>query len=857
MANTLTQVFLGRYKTGAENDFGIVGTDTIRASVYDAAAVDCWVVKFGGRVGKYTATAPTARYVLHKSNSGTQPDGLLGYGPQFTPNTSMQDASGGAVYRTDVNSNNGTGPSNSAIPVAAGVIVALSAHAKGAQLGHGMVAAADISKPNEQFFERSWGTNAPPDPFGGASIGVQGWMQLWAEGWQNVAPEAPANVAPSGDITSLTPTITGEFRDKNGNYGSDSGLGVDTGDWMTGAQVQVRRKSDAVSFWDNTYAVTTGERDAEVSSVVYAGTTLVRGTVYQVRVRHKDFFGTWGAWSDWQDFTPSAQGTVTLAGTPTGKTNSLTPAFAFSWTHQTGLSTNAAIVRLYKDGVLVATSGTIAITVANNASGSIPWASTGFATLEPGRNHSYDVQARDTGNVWSAFSGKRAFSTDAAPGIPTSLSPANNVVLSSSARPVLTCVAADADDVAAAMTVKARIKNNAGAVLQTRVMTYVAGSSPPQWTYTTVAGDFNTVGTYKWDAYSYDGFLYSGGQTVEANATKSPEAVFQWLAVPSVTITAPTSGSTITTDRPVVTWTVSAQTKYQVDFYVAGTGTLIFSTGLVTDSVARSYQIPSGYLHNGNAIDIKVTVENASLQGSAVASNVTLTYATPASPARLTATAVAIGDDPIPSAVQLDWDDYSGTAFASYVVERSDLAVPLVKILSAGQSSYVDYHAPVGVEVEYRVRVTELRGTDEVSSAASVVTVKVDLRGMALVSAANPAALRFVVRGWKARAFAVQGEEAEYLTWGGDAPTAVASPQSWLEGSVSVLLAEDEGDPAELKAALEAIGRDGGVISYRDRFTREWMRIPRGGLKFDQGRSGRVTAEIALRGVDYAEGVTS
>ncbi len=97
-------------------------------------------------------------------------------------------------------------------------------------------------------------------------------------------------------------------------------------------------------------------------------------------------------------------------------------------------------------------------------------------------------------------------------------------------------------------------------MLFSRAGTLVAG----QYQYQVTATDFATYTTYKWDAYAYDGALYSGTQTVLANAVASSEQTIVYAQGPVVTITSPADGSTQVSSAVNVVWTATGQVKWEV-----------------------------------------------------------------------------------------------------------------------------------------------------------------------------------------------------------------------------------------------------------------------------------------------------
>jgi hypothetical protein len=868
MANVLNRVRVGRYKVSADEAIATITAGRIQGNIFQPAAENFFADRFRARIGRPSGgLKPNGIFGVYEAGGGSAPDDLYAESDGvFLLSEIMDDPDGGVVLTKFFNWTRNEGTLESGwLAVESGLRLALMVYVSSTSgnLNIGKVTAATGDEPNENAYWKTLGdVGELPAVFGAVNtIASFGTAQAWIEGWENLPPVSPSSIFPTGEVSSVTPEIGGRFRDRNGTYGATSDTGIDSGDHLNRAEVEVRRKSDNRLEYTSVYSCSQAEIDDEVSRRVYgtggAINALVRGTTYKVRVRHSDHFDEFGSWSDYQEFTPASLGSIDLTGLlPSGKTDALQPNYNFRWNHSGGLGLDRAQLRLYKDGALLGTGTEHVVSVANGATGFIPHGTIfAIGDLIPGGNYEFSIRGRDTGLAWSQYSPRQAFNVDASPGVPSNLSPIASQVISSAVRPSLMATVTDSDDAPGDVTVKFRIKNSGGTILQTRNGVYQAGTNPPRYRYDTIAADFNVVGTYKFDVYSFDGYLYSGGVTVEANAVKSGEATFVWAVIPTVDITSHNDGGSIATDTPIIIWTVTNQTTYQVRVIRDADGVVLWDTGIVANTATRQVTVPAGILHHGDLVDFEVIVVYSSVSGSNRAQDVLVDYPAPAFPGGLTATIIRVGDEKQFSAVDLDWNAYTGSAFAGWLIERSDLDHPLQIITAVGETHYTDYHAPGGVEVSYSVRVLESFAGDTFSSVPAEVSANLQVEGFLIVSASNPEGLRIASRSWRVQDFQSEGDEAEYLTWGGDAPTAVQSPQSWMVGSVSVLLAPEEiGDVAAARAAIVALGKDGGTVSYRDQFQRLWMRIPRGGVKLGNARAGRVEAEISLRASDYFEG---
>jgi hypothetical protein len=822
---------------------GYIGDPTVPKSTW------FHTMKFRG--GKAPGSNVTARPIVYAS--GSVPGSLVQSFNTVSVTNAVGENAAGVIYSS---SPDGV----EAFMGSSGSRYGFVVHARVGFLIVKMSNASDISGFDEKFYERTgYSSSTPPNPSGMSSIGTQGHMQIWLEGDANVSPVAPINVSPSGSVFSTTPTILASFRDQNGSYGDSVSPSLNVGDYMVQCRIEVQRKLDQVEFWDHTYTVSPAERDANQSSRVYGNgggsTALVRGTVYQVRVSHADRFGSWGPASSWIDFTPVALGSMVVTSPSTDeKVDDLTPNVGFTWNHVDSLGMNQVRALFYRSGSLIETSVDYALSVAAGASSTFNWSNMGIATaLLPGQVHSVKIQGRDTNSIWSALSPEVRFFTDAAPGVPTNLSPSGGVILPSSSYPVLTCKCVDSDD--ADPIVKAEILTGAGSLISTRTMSLVGGSSDT-YQYQTTGSDLASEGDFKFRCYSGDGYLWSGGVESEGSATRSSEALFSWASVPAVSVTDPVSSGSISDASPTVSWTVTDQDKFRVRIIDTSDDSEVYSSGPIVDSVSRSWPIAAGYVRNGEIYDFEVGVEDDSLWGYGLATNVEVAYIPPPSPANLLVVPGVVGDEIYATYADISWDPYEGSDFNSYVIRRVGLERPLVRITTQEESHFQDHHAP-SLGAVYEVVTVINAGIDELvaSEEATGGLGILGIQGVCMVSLANPTTERFVSRQWSDIEFSLTGIEEDVMPRGATAPLVKRGSSLWHEGEVSIPLVPELGNPEEMKSGIEALARSRG-FSYRDRNGfRLFCRIPAGSLSISRDRGGRYEAEFDLVQVMYIEGV--
>lgn len=815
----LTTVRYGRYSASAEVVYGVIGTSNIRACVFNSATQNVWVHTLGGWIRKSGGTNSTVRFGLYGTTSNN-PSTRLGYTSSISVTSTSFTSRTASVSVTD------SSPLQTAIKLASGSLYSIAILSTTASTDHTMATAASISATNEQFYNKS-GTSLPA-PFGSYTASTEGHMTVWAEGYLNELPDA-ANLSPSGTINDTAPTFSADFRDLNGAYGTTSGLGVDTGDRMTQYAIEVRTQGSATADkWSSTYTATGTEQTNNAIARAYGGSTLTRGTTYEWRIRFYDEFNAAGAWSSWTAFTPANLGYVTTDGNPTGKIEDNTPDFEGRWTHQSASSTNAVQIRLYSSsGVLLQDSGTITKTVASSASPgtlfTITWADTTFADLTWGAAYEYEIRGRDTSNNWSNYSTpRRTFNTNSAPSVPSGLTPSGGAIYTS--YPLLHCQATDTDDTTATgLAVSARIKDNTGAVLFTRTMTYSTGNA--RWEYQTDGTDLASYATYRWDARSYDGTLYSGGTTVLGSATYAGEATFVYAQGPTVTMVSPTDGSTVTTSALAVSWTTTNQVNYRVRLYADGGSTALYDSG-TTVSGTSSHSIPSGYIENGVSYDLVVDVEDTTpLSGSSGIVDITAAFTPPATLTNVTASAVkTVGTNPWATAVTLAWDQTADAGFVEYIVRRSADSGPdtaeivVARITSSTTVTYTDYTPASGIEYTYYVSQVSNGSGSELESVRESAAIEVTFGGVILTTvgaaaSTTQAALRYTAERLEERVI----DEVVYTPLSGSNPQTIRSATRYRTIGLDAALPLDTYSTAtQKKNELEDLDAANVTVCYRD-----------------------------------------
>lgn len=802
------------------NDYGTLANGELRASTYNKLGSNLWAYQM--RI--YAAKDPgsgnvTTRLAVYETSGSKNPTTRIGYTNSFTVSNTGDYAA--AMQSKTASFAWSNGPSAGAVPMSSGKRYALAVLGTGGNLNHRMRQAAQNSGADENRMFYKYGQSQPPaSSYSGYSSSYEGWLTISIDGDINVAPNTPSGLAPAGTINNATPTFAATFSDNNENRG----------DYLNQCKIQVRRVSDGAVFWDTTITATSGERSTKAISRTYGGTALVRGTSYEWRCQMSDYFGAWSSWTAWTAFVPANLGYITLDGDPAGKILTVTPDFDGKWTHQSGDDMTHAQVRILGQSGNVLQIGAeydIADVTSSAAPGTaftVDWSDTGLSALVWGASYSYQIRGKDQTGIWSDWSDARSFSTNAAPSIPSQLAPADGTILTS--YPKLICRATDPDDTpGGTLAVFARIKDASGSVLYTRAMSYNATTL--QWEYQTDGTDLASYATYRWDAYSYDGTLYSGEQTTSGAAIKSAEATFVYALGPTVSVDNWTDGDTVTTASMQVDWTTSDQVKYRVTLLDVATGSLVYDTGVVI-SAAGTHTIPSGYYHTGQSYQLVVWVEDSTpLSGESSVIGLTIAYTEPDAITGFRAVPIGIGDDPNgwTTAIELSWEatSYGTETWQRYEITRiaasgkDRTAILWRRITAPSQVSVIDYVPACGVEYTYTIRQVLLQGLDELASEAVTAAATAQFGGVVLSSVAHPDSLRVALRYTTERPHARDIVETVYHPLSGDAPVGVRARNYEWSAEFEAQLWTDEWSTADDKRlALEELDATLGTICYRD-----------------------------------------
>jgi hypothetical protein len=443
----------------------------------------------------------------------------------------------------------------------------------------------------------------------------------------NTVPTA-ALVSPIGGVTvgSLTPTLTLNFSDP------DSG----TNGSFSAYQIQVRRVSDSVSFWDSGQLATTSpEQTARQVAKVYAGTVLVNGTTYEWRARVQDGAGAWSNYTAWSSFTPNAAPNPPTALTPSGLINTLTPTISGTYQQASGGTEDFFQYEVRQNAVTIYSSGDVAADIATGQaygtdnSGDTPSTPPALAW-----GTSYQVRARSKDNaaVYSAWTAWQDFHTNAPPTTPTNLSP-NNGAVTGDTTPTLSWQHNDADgDAQTAVEIE---------LYDLTAAAFVSGYDPKALSQATTTHD---VVTTLDQPHDFHWRIRTKGLAAAGFGPWSDWATFTDATGPTVSVDEPDPDDVITAATFNAQWTFSGgsgtQASYRVKVFASDQATLVYDSGTLSGTDA-DFDIPVGYLHNALTYYIQITV-NDTLAQTAVSSLVrfSTSFTGPATITGLTVTAV-------------------------------------------------------------------------------------------------------------------------------------------------------------------------------------------------------------------------
>ena len=440
-----------------------------------------------------------------------------------------------------------------------------------------------------------------------SSVEVTGSPTAWVSftPYSNQTPTcALVSPAASAEPGTSTPTMIGNF--------SDGDIAL-WDDYFTAYQIQVRRVSDSVSFWDTgETAVSASERAANQFSKVYAGTALVNNTAYEWRARVKDSLGLWSNYTSWSSFTPKLKPNAPTITSPSGLSNTLTPDVDGTYNQGQGDTEASYQYQIRQATTTIYDSGEVAGAFATGQAYGTNNPSDTPATppaLAWGTQYYVRARSKDSLGAWSDWSGWTAFNTNAAPTTPTSLSPSAGSTTGDTT-PRISWVHNDADsDAQTAVDIELR---------DVATSTAVTGYGPKTLSQATLYHDVTETLTAS-PATEYKYRVRTKGLAAPGYGPWSDWITFTVATAPTLTVTNPSVDETITAPALQVTWTFSGgsgtQQDYRVIIYADDAITIIHDSG-VTAGTDLSYTLAVGILQNSTDYYVKVIVRDTLSQSA-------------------------------------------------------------------------------------------------------------------------------------------------------------------------------------------------------------------------------------------------
>lgn len=397
------------------------------------------------------------------------------------------------------------------------------------------------------------------------------------------------------------------------------------------------------------------------------------------------------------------------------KVDASNPSFDGSSSGGETIDTVHIVVYASDQSTVVWDSGDIAV---GGTDFSVAYAGT---ALTPGDTYYWTAQYTEDTGPTGGFAALRAFSLNAAPSAPTSLSPNADAVVADSLTPEFAATFGDEDLTARGDTpsvFEVEVYRNSDDVLMHTlrdITSLSAGENTLQRTSEGTALSYEVE--YKWRARYAD--------SMGAYGPWSSYNVFTPSEAPTVTITAP--GATVTSPSFDVVWTFSSpggksQNRFRVQITRDSDDSLVYDSGVTFSSVA-SHTVPGGFLVNSTDYTIRVVAYDSDGLDSDEATSALATAW--AAPDAITGFSVSALEEM--SKMLLVWDqtNLSNSDFSYYQIYRRKSGEEWERyatITDKSTVSYADYFAGHGEEYQYKITVwKKVVGDVDVESGDSAI----------------------------------------------------------------------------------------------------------------------------------------
>jgi hypothetical protein len=612
----------GRKPSGNDIGIGHVSAGWIRGTIAGRVSANGWLYRFGARVGTQGGTA-TYQQALYEA-SGSAITSRVGLSEQGSI-ASIMDWGGNGVNQTV----KPTAP----IMVRTGRDYALPIRCLSGALAHGMDHSGVL------MHDRAVGSF--PDPFGATDVRPEGRLSAWAEIQTNRAPKKPTGLAPlpGANVVTTTPTLGGDFRDDDETL---PGFGVGTADKVKSYRFEIWNAAKTSRVRDSgKLAATAGQQSAR--RVTWTPSALTPGA-YVARLTVWDQFDVPSPQAEWS-FTVNSGGAVgpeikaahivgqqggyALVNRNASAGNEL--ALVVAWNHSGGLGAVEANLRGKSGGgtvtrpevtipIAVAAGASIESTITAGAGNFATWSATG------GQRYTIEVQFKDSAGAWTPWTATVPFVINAAPGVPTSLSPASGAF---SELIALSAVISDLNDEAESLTGEFAVRPAGNAGTGVVVPVDRRSSSGGRHYAQLSAAELPSYQGYEWRARGVDPW----GKAGEWSGWQS----FTYAQPPTISITSPADGASLDTGTPTIAFTSNRSIlRYKLRIWNDATYALVYEHTENVSGLGASHTVAVGVLRNQITYRSEVEVTDTSNLVARVARTFTISYTQPTAVATLT-----------------------------------------------------------------------------------------------------------------------------------------------------------------------------------------------------------------------------
>jgi hypothetical protein len=333
--------------------------------------------------------------------------------------------------------------------------------------------------------------------------------------------------------------------------------------------------------------------------------------------------------------------------------------------------------------------------------------------LTAGNTYYWQASYVKSSGAPGGYSSKYPFTLNSAPIVPAALVPVSGSILADSLVPVFSSTFNDNEKTSRAdypTMYEVEVIRNSDSVLVYSLLKDSGLNAGTNSVYDGEAGVLKVTGAANPIAYETEyAYRVRYRDSMGAVGSWSSYVVFKPSQSPTVTISAPASGSTATSPAVNVSWAQSspggkAQNSYRLLVWNADLSTVTYDSDRVYTSSA-SYSYPAGTLVNNTDYEFRVmTWDTDGLPSAWDVNTLTTNWSGPAAVADF----IALADETY-SAVRLSWaqSQLAGNAFRKYTIYRKKVTdftwSILTEIPSISTLSYNDYMAAYDVAYEYKI----------------------------------------------------------------------------------------------------------------------------------------------------------